>query len=112
MSSSRILSPIICRYGTKARCIPVPLTTVWDMSADGIGIRNDTTRTMASQAKPTLTFENLNPCVKVMQYAVRGPLVIRAGEIEKELEKVRTFFLSICFGFLHLKVNGCDVNID
>lgn len=32
--------------------------------------------------------DNLNPNIKVMEYAVRGPLVIRAGEIEKELEKV------------------------
>lgn len=29
----------------------------------------------------------MNPNVKVMEYAVRGPLVTRAGEIEKELEK-------------------------
>lgn len=45
-------------------------------------------RTMASQAQPTLNLDNLNPNIKVMEYAVRGPLVIRAGEIEKELEKV------------------------
>lgn len=38
---------------------------------------------------PTLTLDNLNPCVKRMEYAVRGPLVIRATEIEKEIEKVR-----------------------
>lgn len=44
---------------------------------------------MASQAQPTLNLDNLNPNVKVMEYAVRGPLVIRAGEIEKELEKVK-----------------------
>ncbi|KAJ8924559.1 hypothetical protein NQ315_000708 [Exocentrus adspersus] len=44
-------------------------------------------RTMASRAQPTLNLENLNPCIKVMEYAVRGPLVTRAGEIEKELEK-------------------------
>lgn len=35
----------------------------------------------------TLTMDNLNPCIKVMEYAVRGPLVIRASEIEKELEQ-------------------------
>lgn len=28
----------------------------------------------------------MNPNIKVMEYAVRGPLVIRAGEIEKELQ--------------------------
>ncbi|XP_066998104.1 alanine aminotransferase 1 [Anabrus simplex] len=35
----------------------------------------------------TVVLENLNPNIKVMEYAVRGPLVIRASEIEKELEK-------------------------
>jgi len=30
--------------------------------------------------------DNLNPAIKTMEYAVRGPLVIRATEIEKELQ--------------------------
>ncbi|KAH8387619.1 hypothetical protein KR093_008190 [Drosophila rubida] len=34
-----------------------------------------------------LNLDNINPNFIVMEYAVRGPLVIRAGEIEKELEK-------------------------
>lgn len=36
--------------------------------------------------------ENINPNVKIMEYAVRGPLVIRATQIEKELEKVITYW--------------------
>lgn len=36
-----------------------------------------------------VTIENMNPCIKRMEYAVRGPLVIRASEIEKELQEVR-----------------------
>ncbi|KAL3276695.1 hypothetical protein HHI36_012065 [Cryptolaemus montrouzieri] len=50
----------------------------------------DPTRTMASltdKNSKNLTMDTLNPCVRVMEYAVRGPLVIRAGEIEKDLEK-------------------------
>lgn len=35
-----------------------------------------------------LTMSNLNKAVKNVQYAVRGPVVIRAAEIEKELKKV------------------------
>ena len=31
----------------------------------------------------TVTVENMNPCIKKMEYAVRGPLVIRATAIEK-----------------------------
>lgn len=45
-------------------------------------------RTMASSAK-TLTLDSMNPNVIKMEYAVRGPLVIRAGEIEKEIKQVR-----------------------
>ncbi|XP_045450985.1 alanine aminotransferase 1 [Melitaea cinxia] len=41
-------------------------------------------RTMASKA---ITIENMNPNILKLEYAVRGPLVIRAAEIEKELEK-------------------------
>ena len=35
-----------------------------------------------------LTVDSINPHVKNMEYAVRGPIVIRASEIEKDLEKV------------------------
>lgn len=47
---------------------------------------------MASQKK-TLTLETLNPNIKTLEYAVRGPLVIRAAEIEKELEKVFIYYI-------------------
>jgi alanine transaminase len=35
-----------------------------------------------------LTMENLNPRVIDIEYAVRGPIVIRAAEIEKEIKSV------------------------
>lgn len=37
--------------------------------------------------KRCLEIANINPCIKTMEYAVRGPLVIRAAAIEKELEQ-------------------------
>ena len=37
-----------------------------------------------------LTMESLNPNIRVMEYAVRGPIVARAAEIEKELQQVCT----------------------
>lgn len=46
---------------------------------------------MASKA---ITMENINPNILKLEYAVRGPLVIRAAEIEKELEKVPTYIKS------------------
>jgi alanine transaminase len=39
-----------------------------------------------------LTMENLNPRVIDVEYAVRGPIVIRAAEIEKEIKSVKIFF--------------------
>lgn len=42
--------------------------------------------TTPAMAAHTLQLDNMNPCIKKMQYAVRGPLVLRATEIEKELE--------------------------
>ena len=36
----------------------------------------------------TLSIDNMNPYVKSMEYAVRGPIVIRAAEIEQELKSV------------------------
>ncbi|XP_013918668.1 PREDICTED: alanine aminotransferase 2-like [Thamnophis sirtalis] len=35
-----------------------------------------------------LTLESMNPQVKAVEYAVRGPIVLKAGEIEKELLKI------------------------
>lgn len=39
----------------------------------------------ATMDKKVITMENLNPQVIKMEYAVRGPLVIRATALEKEL---------------------------
>lgn len=35
-----------------------------------------------------LTLDTMNPCVKRMEYAVRGPIVLRALELEQELRQV------------------------
>ena len=44
-------------------------------------------RSMSSSAK-TLTEDNVYSNLRRMEYAVRGPLLLRAIEIEKELQKV------------------------
>ena len=38
-----------------------------------------------------LTGETMNPFVKQIEYAVRGAIVERAGVLEKELSKVRSY---------------------
>lgn len=37
----------------------------------------------------TLTMATLNPQVKAVEYAVRGPIVMKAGDIERDLQQVR-----------------------
>lgn len=52
-----------------------------------------------------LTIDNLSPAVKHLQYAVRGKIVIRAGEIERELKQVsRSLFkLYNCDTFMSIE---------
>jgi len=45
-------------------------------------------RSMATSRGRVLTMDTLNPNVRAMEYAVRGPIVVRAAEIEKELATV------------------------
>ncbi|KAJ8400427.1 hypothetical protein AAFF_G00395510 [Aldrovandia affinis] len=45
------------------------------------------TRENGKVRERTLTMETLNPLVKAVEYAVRGPIVIKAGEIEKGLQR-------------------------
>jgi len=47
---------------------------------------SSTSSNMAATAPATVTLDNMNPCIKKMEYAVRGPLVIRATAIEKEIQ--------------------------
>lgn len=41
-----------------------------------------------SRRERILTLESMNPQVKAVEYAVRGPIVLKAGEIELELQRV------------------------
>ena len=42
-----------------------------------------------SACSHVLTMENLNPNIEKMEYAVRGPIVARASQIEEELKQVQ-----------------------
>jgi hypothetical protein len=57
--------------------------------AASVGVRMASTQGGCADNR-CLTIDNMNPCVKTMEYAVRGPLVIRATEVEKELQQVCT----------------------
>lgn len=58
--------------------------------------RNFSTSQRMSSDK-VLNLDNMNPNVRIMEYAVRGPLLIRATEIENELKKVVIYFINIYF---------------
>jgi len=56
-----------------------------------------------TEATKFLTMQNLSPAVKNVQYAVRGKIVIRAGEIENELKQVKKSYFTCKFS---LKLNN------
>lgn len=57
----------------------------------------------ARMREKTLTMATLNPQVKVVEYAVRGPIVIKAGDIERRLQQVSGYLLPHWLqGFVYL----------
>ncbi|CAF0870355.1 unnamed protein product [Rotaria sordida] len=63
----------------------LPINSSRIVSAAGVITRKEQKR------HASLTMETLNPLVKEVEYAVRGPIVIRAGEIEKKLKGSHNF---------------------
>ena len=45
------------------------------------------------QHPKVLTLETMNPHIKKVEYAVRGPIVVKAGVIRRELEQVSCTYL-------------------
>ena len=62
---------------TNTPCIAIATFKTGNQSLDSAGSR-----------PALLDINNLNPHVKAVEYAVRGPIVIRASEIEEELKNV------------------------
>merc|ERR1712042_26182 len=58
----------------------------WGILRRGLGVVTRNLFTSTNSMAPTVALDNMNPCIKKMEYAVRGPLVIRATAIEKELQ--------------------------
>lgn len=46
-----------------------------------------------------LTMDTMNPNVKKVEYAVRGPIVQRAAQIERELQQVCVLYKEKCVWF-------------
>lgn len=62
-------------------------STVLHVPAATMATTNCCSAQPSTPCEKRITVDNMNHCIKLMEYAVRGPLVIRASEIEKELEK-------------------------
>lgn len=54
-----------------------------------IGSQNNLELTSEKMAEKILTIDNMNPVVKMLEYAVRGPLAVRASQIQKELSTMK-----------------------
>lgn len=85
-------------------------TTEYCRALSTSAVVNSSQDKMPGQANKILQLDNINPNFITMEYAVRGPLVIRAGEIERELKQVCTFATKQLFFqlfFRSLFVNNC-----
>lgn len=67
------------------------LVSALRISSTSLSRRTVMTSAALKMENRTLTPENMNSNLIRMEYAVRGPLVIRAAAIEKELEQVLLF---------------------
>merc|ERR1712168_1289578 len=61
-----------------------------DMNFNAVGGKARHVASTVRRSK-VLTIDSMNERVKAVQYAVRGPIVIRAGEIEKELKEGKKY---------------------
>jgi hypothetical protein len=65
--------------------VPGSLTSAGSAVLSGFPKHLSLSAMASSNQQRVLRYDNINPNVKTMEYAVRGPIVIRAVEIEKEL---------------------------
>ena len=88
---------MFCRGFLKARAYITPSIGVCRPSTVNGQMAILTRNAKLSNIAKPLTLENMNPLVKQVEYAVRGPIVVRAGEIEKELARVTCETVFIAF---------------
>lgn len=53
-----------------------------------------------------LTLDSMNPHIKKVEYAVRGPIVLKAGMIKKELQEVTLTRFQLIFIHFHHSTGG------
>ena len=76
-------------------------------------LRNSLARTMSNSK--VITMNTINPNIRDMEYAVRGPIVARAGEIEQELLQVMCIYRDLLYfsvktgGFMYLNCENAVI---
>lgn len=76
-------------YPSERRCgTHGPLERCWVKPFSTVEAAVEQTTHPARLREKTLTMATLNPQVKAVEYAVRGPIVMKAGDIERELQQV------------------------
>lgn len=82
--------------GRSFNCSPLSSRTFSSVSETRRGLpREKMTENGASSKAKVLTIDTMNPRVKKVEYAVRGPIVQRAVELERELSQVLTICLNV-----------------
>lgn len=51
------------------------------------------TENLSFGSSKVLTLSSMNPNIKKVEYAVRGPIVVRSNQIKKELQEVGLLFI-------------------
>ena len=91
----RSLNIISNSSGTTGRAVCLQTSSYAPLDDRGVSTRtgNKSTgrglSTTLNMSSKLLTLDTLNPNIKNVEYAVRGPIVQLASELEKELEQVR-----------------------
>lgn len=98
-TSAAAFNNIVRVCGFSSRFSTISNSSCTTISYNNFNTNQHQKRTMATTQPCTnlLSLDSINPNVIKMEYAVRGPLVIRAGEIEKEIAQVSTHFLFFFF---------------
>lgn len=92
MISSRCLNTVLIGGARQNSRLSAKIHLHFDnlLSATGTSssslIEQNNKRKMSSKV---LTLDSMNPNIIKMEYVVRGPLIIRAGEIENEIRQVK-----------------------
>lgn len=91
IACGRVIRSCRCGLGTVTRIASAQPVFV-AKSAGALSVNRSSNHRLFSSSRmvtgPFVNIDDVNKNVIKLQYAVRGPLVIRAGEIAKELQKV------------------------